>query len=417
MHAEIITIGDEILIGQVVDTNSAWIAQQLNSIGIGVKQITSVSDSLQHIMSALAQAESRADVIILTGGLGPTSDDLTREALCRYFNTGLRFDERVYQDIEALFKLQGRQVSELNRTQAEVPEIAVSISNKRGTAPGFWIERSSKLFVSLPGVPYEMKPMITDFVLPRLKEQFNLPPLIHRTVLTQGIAESVLAERIRSWEQALPSHIRLAYLPSAGMVRLRLTGSGPEEKIKSEIDHQIRLLMLHIGQYVFGFDDDTLAQRVGEELRQRNATLVVTESCTGGMVSHLITSVPGSSEYFKGGLVTYSNELKQQLLEVDAAVLQRHGAVSQETVMAMAANARRLFDADYALATSGIAGPGGGTAEKPVGTVWIAVASPDELITRKLQLAGSRQHIIQITSLTVLHLLLRMLTGTLSDEN
>jgi nicotinamide-nucleotide amidase len=417
MQSEIITIGDEILIGQVVDTNSAWIAQQLNSIGLRVKQISSVSDSLDHIMTALAQAESRADIILLTGGLGPTSDDLTKPALCRYFNTGLRFDECVYHDIEQLFKSQGRPVSELNRRQAEVPAIATSIYNKRGTAPGFWIEQNSKLFISLPGVPYEMKPMVSDFVLPRLKERFSLPPLIHRTVLTQGLAESALAERIRSWEQTLPSHIRLAYLPAAGRVRLRLSASGSPDRVSAEIDQQISRLMPLIDEYVYGFDDDTLPGRVGQELLRQNATLVVSESCTGGMVCHLITSVPGSSAYFKGGLITYSNELKQHLLQVEASVLEQHGAVSKETVTAMATHARSLYHADYSLATSGIAGPTGGTPEKPVGTVWIAVASPDQLITRKLQLAGSRQHIIEITSLTVLHLLLKMITGKLSDEN
>ncbi|MBL7928313.1 MAG: competence/damage-inducible protein A [Bacteroidia bacterium] len=407
MTAEIITIGDEILIGQIIDSNSAWMAQQLNFIGIKVKQITSVSDSETHIIEALNAAIQRADIILMTGGLGPTNDDLTKPTLCKYFNTGLRFDETAYRDIEALFKQRGREVTPLNRMQAEVPENCKTIYNKNGTAPGMWFEEKGKIFISLPGVPFEMKSMMTESVLPWLAGKFNLPPVIHRTILTQGIGESILADKIKEWENALPADLQLAYLPSVGMVRLRLSAVGEKKKTSAEINSQIEKVLPLIDKYVFGFDDDTLQSRVGVELKKRNATLVATESCTGGYVAHLITSVPGSSAYFKGGIVSYSNEMKVDVLHVSADTLKKHGAVSEETVMEMAENAKRIFKTDYAVATSGIAGPDGGTQEKPVGTVWIAAATPDKIINRKLQLGNKRLHIIEVASQSVLHLLLK----------
>lgn len=407
MTAEIITIGDEILIGQIIDSNSAWMAQQLNFIGIKVKQITSVSDSETHIIEALNAAIQRADIILMTGGLGPTNDDLTKPTLCKYFNTGLRFDETAYRDIEALFKQRGREVTPLNRMQAEVPENCKTIYNKNGTAPGMWFEEKGKIFISLPGVPFEMKSMMTESVLPWLAGKFNLPPVIHRTILTQGIGESILADKIKEWENALPTDLQLAYLPSVGMVRLRLSAVGEKKKTSAEINSQIEKVLPLIDKYVFGFDDDTLQSRVGVELKKRNATLVATESCTGGYVAHLITSVPGSSAYFKGGIVSYSNEMKVDVLHVSADTLKKHGAVSEETVMEMAENAKRIFKTDYAVATSGIAGPDGGTQEKPVGTVWIAAATPDKIINRKLQLGNKRLHIIEVASQSVLHLLLK----------
>lgn len=410
MTAEIITIGDEILIGQIIDSNSAWMAQQLNFIGIKVKQITSVSDSETHITEALDAAIKRADIILMTGGLGPTNDDLTKPTLCKYFNTGLRFDETAYRDIEALFKQRGREVTPLNRMQAEVPQNCKTIYNKNGTAPGMWFEERGKIFVSLPGVPFEMKAMMTETVLPWLSGKFKLPPVIHRTILTQGIGESILADKIKEWESSLPSHIRLAYLPSVGMVRLRLSAVGEKEKMIAEINSQIEKVLPLMDKYAFGFDDDTLQNRVGEELKKRNATLVTTESCTGGYVAHLITTVPGSSAYFKGGIVSYANEMKEEVLHVSADTLNKHGAVSEETVKEMAGHARKIFKTDYAIATSGIAGPDGGTPEKPVGTVWIAVATPEKIITRKLQLGNKRLHVIEVAAQSVLHLLLKELT-------
>ncbi len=411
MTAEIITIGDEILIGQIIDSNSAWMAQQLNIIGIKVKQITSVSDSQAHIMEALDAAIKRADIILMTGGLGPTNDDLTKPTLCKYFNTGLRFDETAYRDIEALFKQRGREVTPLNRLQAEVPENCKTIYNKNGTAPGMWFEERGKIFVSLPGVPFEMKAMMTETVLPWLTGKFKLPPVIHRTILTQGIGESILADKIKEWENALPVNMRLAYLPSVGMVRLRLSAVGEKEKMLTEINSQIEKVLPLIDKYIFGFDDDTLQSRVGDELRKRNATLVTTESCTGGYVAHLITTVPGSSAYFKGGIVSYANEMKEEVLHVSADTLKKYGAVSEETVKEMAGHAQKIFKTDYALATSGIAGPDGGTPEKPVGTVWIAVATPEKIITRKLQLGNKRLHVIEVAAQSVLHLLLKELIG------
>lgn len=409
MTAEIITIGDEILIGQIIDSNSAWMAQQLNFIGIKVNQITSVSDSEAHITEALDAAIQRADIILMTGGLGPTNDDLTKPTLCNYFNTGLRFDETAYSDIEALFKQRGREVTPLNRMQAEVPQNCKTIYNKNGTAPGMWFEERGKIFVSLPGVPFEMKAMMTETVLPWITEKFKLPPVIHRTILTQGIGESILADKIKDWENALPFDIRLAYLPSVGMVRLRLSAVGEKEKMLAEINSQIEKVLPLIDKYIFGFDDDTLQSRVGEELIKRNATLATTESCTGGYVAHLITTVPGSSAYFKGGIVSYANEMKEEVLHVSHETLENHGAVSEETVKEMAGNARTIFSTDYALATSGIAGPDGGTPEKPVGTVWIAMATPDKIITRKLQLGNKRLHVIEVAAQSVLHLLLKAL--------
>lgn len=409
MTAEIITIGDEILIGQIIDSNSAWMAQQLNFIGIKVNQITSVSDSEAHIMEALDAAIKRADIILMTGGLGPTNDDFTKPTLCKYFNTGLRFDETAYRDIEALFKQRGREVTPLNRMQAEVPENCKTIYNKNGTAPGMWFEERGKIFISLPGVPFEMKAMMTESVLPWLAGKFNLPPVIHRTILTQGIGESILADKIKDWENALPPDIKLAYLPSVGMVRLRLSAVVNKVRMMNEINLQIERVLPVIDKYVFGFDDDTLQSRVGVELKKRNATLITTESCTGGYVAHLITSVPGSSAYFKGGIVSYSNELKEEVLHISAGTLKKYGAVSEETVKEMADNAKRIFKTDFAVATSGIAGPDGGTPDKPVGTVWIAVATPDKIITRKLQLGNKRLHIIEVASQSVLHLLLKEL--------
>lgn len=409
MTAEIITIGDEILIGQIIDSNSAWMAQELNFIGIKVKQITSVSDNEKHIVQSLELAVHHADIIIMTGGLGPTSDDLTKPTLCTYFNTGLRFDEKAYLDIESLFKQRGREVTPLNRQQAEVPENCKTIYNKNGTAPGMWFEERGKIFISLPGVPFEMKAMMTETVIPWLTDKFKLPPVIHRTILTQGIGESMLADKIKVWERGLPSFIRLAYLPSVSMVRLRLSAVGEKNLMMHTINSHIANVLPLIDKYVFGFDEDTLQSRVGEELKKRKATLVTAESCTGGYLSHLITSVPGSSAYFKGGIVSYANEMKEEVLNVASETLGTYGAVSEETVKEMAENARKIFKADYALATSGIAGPDGGSPEKSVGTVWIAVATSDEIIARKLQLGNRRLHVIEVAAQSVLHLLLKQL--------
>lgn len=408
--AEIITIGDELLIGQVVDTNSAWIGQRLNEIGIKVKQITSVSDEEAHILCALDEASKRADIILMTGGLGPTKDDITKKTLCTYFNTGLKFDDASYSIIESIFSTRGREVTEVNRNQALVPENCEVLLNRNGTAPGMWFNEKNKIFVSMPGIPAEMKGLMELSVLPALKKKFSLPPIIHRTFLTQGIGESMLAELIADWEDALPSNLKLAYLPAAGMVRLRISGNGSDENLlKSEIEKRVNTLIPLIQPYLYGTENQKLEVLIGDLLREQKRTLVTAESCTGGAIAHRITSIAGSSDYYLGSIVPYSNRLKIGLLGVEAGVIEKQGAVSEEVVIQMAQKARKLLNSDYAISTSGIAGPTGGSDIKPVGTVWIAISGPEETITRKLQLGSHRDRIILETGNHALNELRRML--------
>ncbi|HRH67545.1 MAG TPA: competence/damage-inducible protein A [Bacteroidia bacterium] len=410
--AEIITIGDELLIGQVVDTNSAWMGQKLNAIGVKVKQITSVSDDESHILSALQEARSRADVILITGGLGPTKDDITKVTLCKYFNTSLRFDQASYDVITEIFKARGRDVSALNRKQAEVPANCQVLLNKWGTAPGMWFNDGEKIFVSMPGVPYEMTGIMENIVLPKLMTILQLPPILHRTILTQGIGESNLSELIAKWEDALPGNMKLAYLPSPGMVRLRITAVGPEQTgLDRELDVKVDELKAIAGEYIYGYEDDTLEAIVGKLLREQGATLATAESCTGGYIAHKITSVPGSSDYYLGSIIAYAYRIKEEFLDVDPEILTKHGAVSEEAVSVMARQVQQKFGANYAIACSGIAGPGGGTEEKPVGTVWIALATPNQLITRKLLLGRIRQRVIMEASQHALNLLRKALLG------
>jgi nicotinamide-nucleotide amidase len=412
IHTEIITIGDELLIGQVIDTNSAWIGQQLNDIGIKVSQITSISDDESHILTTLKEASSRADVILITGGLGPTKDDITKRTLCKYFNSGLRFDKDSFEIIQNIFKSRGREVTELNRLQAQVPDNCSVLLNRLGTAPGMWFEHEGKIYVSMPGVPNEMKGLMNSHVIPALKKKFSLPAIIHKTILTQGIAESFLAEKISDWEDNLPPFIKLAYLPAAGMVRLRLTASGLDEsKMRNEVENQVKLLQPIISDFIWGYDKDKLEEIVGKLLLEQRKTLSTAESCTGGIIAHRITSVPGSSEYYQGSIVAYANEIKVNQLNVDIEMLESFGAVSEEVVTFMAKNALKRFNSNYAIATSGIAGPGGGTALKPVGTVWLAIASNEKIITRKLQLGQHRERVIMETSHHALNMLRKMLLG------
>ncbi len=408
--AEIITIGDELLIGQVVDTNSAWIGQRLNEIGIKVKQITSVSDEEAHILSALDEASKRADIILMTGGLGPTKDDITKKTLCTYFNTGLRFDDESYSIIESIFSARGREVTEVNKKQALVPENCKVLLNRNGTAPGMWFDANNKIYVSMPGIPGEMKGLMEQSVLPALRKKFLLPPIVHRTFLTQGIGESMLAEIIADWEDALPSNIKLAYLPAAGMVRLRISGNGSDENVlKSEIENRVNTLIPLIQPYLYGIENQKLEELVGDLLREQKRTLVTAESCTGGAIAHRITSIQGSSDYYLGSIIPYSNLLKIGLLGVEAGVIEKQGAVSEKVVIQMAQKARKLLNADYAISTSGIAGPTGGSDLKPVGTVWIAISGPEETITRKLQLGSHRDRIILETGNHALNELRKML--------
>jgi len=407
---EIINIGDELLIGQVVNTNASWMAEQLNLSGFRVHQVTIVSDSRQHILQALTEAESRAGIVLISGGIGPTKDDITKHTLCEFFNTRLVFNQEAFDAVEKMFARRGYAVTELNRLQAELPEGCTGIPNPLGTARGMWFEKDrltggKTIFVSMPGVPFEMKAMMTDYVIPWLKKIFDTPFIFHKTILTQGIGESFLAAQIADWENGLPENIKLAYLPQPGIVRLRLTGTGIEEQVRLQTGEAVAMLQKLIPDSIFGYDDDTLEEIVGELLRQRNATLATAESCTGGYLAHLITGIPGSSAYFKGSVVAYANSVKESLLGVDPESLKNYGAVSKEVVAEMALGAQRRFNADYVIATSGVAGPDGGTPEKPVGTIWIAIATPEKVQPFHYLFGDSRDRNIRRTALQALNLL------------
>lgn len=406
MKAEIISIGDEILIGQVINTNASWIATELNSIGIEVYQITSVSDNSGHITHALTDASKRADIVLITGGLGPTKDDITTQTLCEYFNTKLVFNQRVYKDLEHLFSIRGYKVSKLNRKQAEVPESCTPLRNIHGTAPGMWFEKDAVIYVSMPGVPFEMKYIIKEEVIPRLKRKQKKQSIYHRTILTQGMGESWLSEKIAQWENELPENTKLAYLPQPGIVRLRLSMKGDDlENLKKIAEEQITKLKEIIPDLIFGYDDDTLEKVTGDLLKKNNLSLSTAESCTGGYIAHLITSVPGSSDYYQGSVVSYSNTIKENFLYVKKQILTDYGAVSEPVVIQMAKSVREQFKTEYSVATSGVAGPDGGSEEKPVGTTWIAIAGPRKLIARKFLFGEHRGRNIRKTALQALNML------------
>lgn len=410
MRAEIITIGDELLIGQVVDTNSAWMARELNMIGIKVEQITSIGDDHEQIIKTLSEASERADVIIMTGGLGPTRDDITKIALCDFFKTHLIFDQRSFENIERIFNLRGYPMSELNRRQAEVPATCDALLNENGTAPGMWFRHNGRIYVSLPGVPFEMKALMTGHVLPLLKPLSN-KVILHKTILTQGVGESFLADKIKDWESALPSYIKLAYLPQPGIVRLRLSATGTsEDNLQEEINRHVMQLYSQIPEYIFGEDDDSLEEIIGKFLKNLNLTVATAESCTGGYIAHLITSIPGSSAYFKGSVVSYSNEIKTSILGVSPDTIEEYGAVSRETVTEMAQGVLKKLNSDCAVAVSGIAGPDGGSEDKPVGTVWIAVITPFHgLVTKKFLFGEHRERNIRRSGLAALDILRKQL--------
>lgn len=407
MLAEIITIGDEILIGQIVDTNSAWMAKELNLIGIKVKQVTSVSDDAAHITEALKQAMQRVDVILITGGLGPTKDDITKLTLAKYFNMGMRRDQPTLDHVTSFFTRLNRPMIEMNRQQADVPDGCEVIQNKNGTAPCMWFEQEGKIIVSMPGVPFEMMYLMTEDILPRLKEAFNLPAIIHQTILTAGLGESFLAAEIEDIEDSLPPHIKLAYLPKLGQVRLRLSGSGTDNgALRAEIAVYVRQLVNRISKYVVVEDDLALEQALLNLMEEKGLSLSTAESCTGGYIAHLITQHPGCSSVYLGGAVTYSNTLKTSVLGVLPETLEKYGAVSEETVKEMAAGAVENFKSDYAIAVSGIAGPDGGTADKPVGTVWIGVASKDKVTARCFSFGSRRTQNIERAAIAALTLVL-----------
>ena len=406
MKAEIISIGDEILIGQVINTNSSWMATELNNIGIEVHQITTVSDRRRHILDALEEASAHADLILLTGGLGPTKDDITKQTLCEYFNTELVFSKEVLEDIKKLFYFRGLAVNDLNRKQAEIPALCKPLTNKHGTAPGMWFDYDEKIYVSLPGVPFEMKTLMEEQVLPKIKSLLRGQAIFHKTVLTQGVGESWLAGKIESWEEQLPANLKLAYLPQPGMVRLRLSLKGQDIRIlKETANREILKLKKIIPDLIFGYDHDTLEEIVGRELKKRGKTLSIAESCSGGYISHLITSIPGSSDYFKGSVVSYANEIKENILGVKNQSLARYGAVSEVVVKEMALGTKLKFNTDYTIATTGVAGPGGGSEEKPVGTTWIAVATENNIVAEKFMFGYHRGRNIRKTALQALNML------------
>ncbi|HYG03410.1 MAG TPA: competence/damage-inducible protein A [Chryseosolibacter sp.] len=403
--AELLTIGDEILFGQIVDTNSQWMSVELANAGIKVIRKTSVGDIESEILTAFAEAETRADIILITGGLGPTNDDLTKPCLAKYFNCEMAIHEEALAEVTAFFKSRGRELTEINRLQASLPVCCEKITNSMGTAPGMWFEKNGKVFVSMPGVPHEMKRMMTDIVIPKLKAAFQTPEILHTVIRTVGIGESFLADKISSWENALPEHIRLAYLPSLGEVKLRLTAIGNDKtSMQREAEELVENLKLLAGDYIFNIGEDSLEVVLGKTLAQKKLTVSAAESCTGGYLSHLLTSVPGSSSYFKGGVIAYANEIKTNNLGIDPAILKSFGAVSEEAVSALAKKVREQFETDIGVATSGVAGPGGGTAEKPVGTVWIAYSDEHQTITRRLQLSKDRLINIRMSSIAVLNL-------------
>ncbi|MBX2964474.1 MAG: competence/damage-inducible protein A [Cyclobacteriaceae bacterium] len=404
--AEILAIGDELLYGQTLDTNSHWISGELDKIGIKVIRRTTVGDIEEEILTAFAEAESRADIILITGGLGPTSDDLTKPCLCKYFNCGLAIHPVALAEITELFKSRGRELTELNRQQAALPTACEKVTNLLGTAPGMWFNKGDKVFVSMPGVPHEMKKMMADIVLPKLMQQYKTPVIHHHIVKTVGIGESFLADKIAAWEKVLPENIKLAYLPSLGEVKLRLTGVGASsDEVKRDIETWVEKLKPYTDNYIYGYGDDSLESVVGRQLREKKLTLSVAESCTGGYLSHLITSVPGSSDYFLGSMIPYAYEIKMRQLGVKPETLEKYGAVSEPTIIEMANIVRAKFNADIGVATSGIAGPGGATPEKPVGTVWIAYSDKHQTVTRKLQLSQDRMINIRMASIAVLNLI------------
>lgn len=413
MLAEIISIGDELLIGQVVNTNASWMAEKLNEKGIRVKQITAISDEREHIFKALNEAAFRADIILLTGGLGPTKDDITKQTLAAYFNSKLIFNQETFDNIINIFGKYGRKISHLNRDQAMIPDSSIPIKNSLGTAPGMWFEQHGKIYVSMPGVPFEMKAMMVNYIIPELQKHCSTEAILHKTVLTSGIGESALAEIIEDWETGLPDNIKLAYLPKPGIVRLRLSAYGQDESLlRKTINLEIQKLELLIPELIFGYDDDSLEKIVGDLLRKTNKTLAVAESCTGGLIAHLITSVPGSSDYFMGGVVAYANEIKQSFLGVSGQNLLDFGAVSEQVAIQMARGIKEKMNADYAISTTGIAGPSGGTEEKPVGTVWIAVATPSKIIAKHYQMGDHRGRNIQRTAIAALNMLRKTLKSS-----
>lgn len=405
--ASIITIGDELLIGQTVDTNSAWMGQELNKAGIWVHRRVAVGDVWDDIWTALDEEAARSPIVLITGGLGPTADDITKPLLCKYFNGAMVINQQVRDNVIDIFeRILKRPLLERNLKQAEVPDTCTVILNKRGTAPGMWFEKNGTVFVSMPGVPHEMKGMMTDDVMPALTAHFKAPAILHRTLLTAGAGESFIAERLVDFESRLPENIKLAYLPNYGLVRLRLTITAADAvTAEAVINGHFAQLQQLVADITVTNRDETMEEVVSRMLAEGQKTLSLAESCTGGYIAHLLTALPGSSRFFKGSVVSYANDIKMKLLDVQAQTLEDNGAVSEATVMEMAAGTLRCFNTDYAIATSGIMGPGGGSPEKPVGTVWIAVASRSKTEARKFHFRFNREKNIELTAANALNML------------
>lgn len=411
-RAAVLTIGDEILYGHILDTNANFISNVLAEIGIRVVMHLSVGDNFQDITDALQMSESKAEVILITGGLGPTNDDITKKCLAAYFNTKIKVNRKVLDDLTVYFKKRGFQFSKSNRRQAELPESAEIIPNEMGTAPAMLFRKDRKTFISMPGVPHEMRYLMNQKVVPRISRDYHADVIYHKVIMTAGLGESWLAEKIEEWEKSLPPEISLAYLPSYGQVKLRITAKGTKrQNLHALVDAQKLKLGDFIGDYIYGEDGETLQEAIGKILRERKQTLSVAESCTGGYISHLITSIPGASDWFSGSIIAYSNRIKQQMLHVRTETLEKAGAVSADTVEEMAQGMLQRFGTNYAIATSGIAGPGGGTKEKPVGTVWIAIADSAGTETKKYTILKERINNIKYASTASLVLLWQRLSG------
>jgi|TARA_B110000503_G_C7173533_1_gene425671 nicotinamide-nucleotide amidase len=403
--AEIISIGDELLYGQTLDTNSHWISGKLDEFNIKVYQKTTIGDNEEQILKAFAEAAARADIVLITGGLGPTKDDLTKPLLAKYFGVKLVRNEEALREISALFAKASREVTAVNVQQAELPANCEKITNPVGTAPGMWFYENNTVFVAMPGVPYEMKRIMTDSVLPKLQKMFGENIIHHHIIKTIGITESSLSDLIEDWELSLPKHMKLAYLPTMGQVKLRLTAMGTHlDTLMREVDDQEKRIFPKISKYVYGYGDEQIEGIIGQMLIKNNQTLGVAESCTGGYLAHLITSIPGSSKYFKGTIVAYANEVKMNELEVKAKDIETYGAVSEQVALSMAKGIRNKLKTDVGIATTGIAGPDGGSEEKPVGTVWIAYSDQYISIAKKFNFARDRKFIIHWTALAALNL-------------
>ncbi|MAJ50836.1 MAG: competence/damage-inducible protein A [Flammeovirgaceae bacterium] len=404
--AEIISIGDELLYGQTLDTNAHWMSIKLDEYNIKVFQRTTIGDDEDQILNALKLAEERVDIVLITGGLGPTKDDLTKPVLAKYFGVNMVHHEKVLRDITLLFAKASREVTALNAQQANLPENCEIITNPVGTAPGMWFYEKNTVFVAMPGVPYEMKSIMTQGILPKLDKMFTKGVLHHHIIKTIGITESSLSDLIEDWELNLPQHIKLAYLPTKGQVKLRLTGSGDElNTVKQEIEELQKEIMPKIDKYVYGFGADQLEEVIGQLLNKKNLTLATAESCTGGYLAHMITSVPGSSRYFKGSVIAYSNEVKTGQLGVSTETIKQQGAVSEKVVKGMAKGVSRELNTDIGIAITGIAGPDGGTIEKPVGTVWIAYSDKNKTFAKKFNFSRDRTFIIHWSALAALNMI------------